>query len=549
MGANMDLAPLIGQLREDLAFRRIESGLQALEAHRSLLEALDPTQKNAAVLVGVVAQWVNIGFEGPELLKNLLARFPSPCRACLLLLDYVHLRMAEGLLAMKEEEFSQAARHFRFIQSIEDEIPDKEVLAISSFWMGRCLRKEGRYDDAISYTVRGRNLALGLGYEKMAAVMQVLESWLAFQKGKLREASMTLRDAERALSDTDDFVSRGNIQSAYGRIARRQGHYDRALEHFESSLLEYKRYDPQHINLARALVNTAFVKRLIALRAQTAIDQTLAHRRSGVVANGTHELPRAERSRIQQLRGEARAQLAEALDIYQRHNNHRGTGSVHMNYSYLHLDEGDLDHASDEAADAFRHGAEKHDVILMARARTLECMVENARLEEQIDEDLGHRAQLAHGFAHDAVEYARQTQNRRLLARALVWEGLTYCNSGSEDRQAARRCCDAAIALLRPGGPESGWEDLEALKTKLSHSGQVDMALQEWSKGLTHDKTFQQITEEFAHMLIPRVWEREGRKITRVATKLGISPKKVRRILHSASITIGSLEEAATRKK
>jgi hypothetical protein len=45
------------------------------------------------------------------------------------------------------------------------------------------------------------------------------------------------------------------------------------------------------------------------------------------------------------------------------------------------------------------------------------------------------------------------------------------------------------------------------------------------------DKTFQQITEEFAELVIPKVWEREGRKISRVAARLSISPKKVRRIL------------------
>jgi len=530
MGANIGQAPLIAQLREDLAFRRIGSGLEALETHRSLLAALDPIQENAAALVGIVAQWVDIGFAGPELLGDLLSRFPKQSRARLRLLDYVHLRMAEGLLAMREEEFDQATRHLQFVQSMEDEIPETVLLAVSSFWMGRCLRKEGRYDDALSYTVKGRDLALKLGYEKMAAVMQVMESWLAFQKGKLKEASAILREAERALSETDDFVSRGNIQSAYGRIARRQGRYDRALEYFENSLLEYKRYDPQHIHLARALVNTAYVKRLIALRTQN------AHRRSGAPGNGAVEQVRVERSQIQQLRVEALAQLSEALGIYERHHNHRGIGSVHINYSYLHLDEGDLDRASTEAAEAFRHGEEKHDSILMARARILQCMIENARLEEQIDEDPERRVHTAHDFAHDAVECAKQTQNRRLLARALVWEGLTHCNAGSQDRDAARRCCDAAIALLRPAGPLCGWEDLEALKTKLSHSGQVDAALREWSKGLTHDKTFQQITEEFANILIPRVWEREGRKISRVAVRLSISPKKVRRVLHAAGL-------------
>jgi DNA-binding NtrC family response regulator len=45
------------------------------------------------------------------------------------------------------------------------------------------------------------------------------------------------------------------------------------------------------------------------------------------------------------------------------------------------------------------------------------------------------------------------------------------------------------------------------------------------------DKTFRQISEEFAEIVIARVWEREGRKVSRVATRLSISPKKVRRIL------------------
>ena len=51
------------------------------------------------------------------------------------------------------------------------------------------------------------------------------------------------------------------------------------------------------------------------------------------------------------------------------------------------------------------------------------------------------------------------------------------------------------------------------------------------------NQSFQQVTEEFARIVIPKVWEREGRKISRVAAKLSISPKKVRRILHSAKVS------------
>jgi hypothetical protein len=33
-------------------------------------------------------------------------------------------------------------------------------------------------------------------------------------------------------------------------------------------------------------------------------------------------------------------------------------------------------------------------------------------------------------------------------------------------------------------------------------------------------------------LIVPKVWEREGRKVSRVATRLSMSPKKVRRILN-----------------
>jgi len=62
-------------------------------------------------------------------------------------------------------------------------------------------------------------------------------------------------------------------------------------------------------------------------------------------------------------------------------------------------------------------------------------------------------------------------------------------------------------------------------------AGSVDAKLREWSQGVTGDKTFQELEEEFAEFLIPKVWELEDRKVSRVADKLKVSPKKVRRVL------------------
>lgn len=64
----------------------------------------------------------------------------------------------------------------------------------------------------------------------------------------------------------------------------------------------------------------------------------------------------------------------------------------------------------------------------------------------------------------------------------------------------------------------------------------INDTLRGWSEGMIGDKTFQQVTEEFAEIVIPKVWQREGRKISRVAACLSISPKKVRRILLRAGL-------------
>ncbi len=530
---------LLRQVREDIAHRRLDSGMRCLDANRGLIASLAPSNKNAGVLLGYLAQWVDIGFEGPQLIKRLLPRFPKHSRASLSLLDYLHLRMAEGLVAMTEEDFDQAKRHFAFVESVEEEVRDREMLAISNFWIGRCLRSQGRYDDAISYTVRARELAQELGYAQMAAVMQVLESWLAFQKGKLQDAARILQEAESALSQTDDYVNRGNIQSAYGRIARREGRYERALAYFETAVQEYARRNPRHPNIARSLVNMASAERLMRLQLRKKMDAAAANRKaapareSATAGNLAHW-----RKQFEQLREKALEQLGRAGAIYRAQGNHRGMGAVHILCGFLGLDSGELDSAGTEAAEAFRLGESKADYLLMARARILQCMVENSKCDEQIEEASGANphAQLAHDFARDAVDFAKHTQNRRLLARAYVWQGITLANDFFDNVEAARQCCDSAAALLKPQGPDYIWDDLQELKARILRRGPVDNMLREWSQGLIGDKTFQQVTEDFAHIIIPKVWEREERKVSRVAVRLSISPKKVRRVLRAAGL-------------
>ena len=530
----------LSQLREDLAWRRIDSGLKCLTLHQALVESCDLGQRNAAALLGYLALWVDVGFPGRELLKDLVSRFSATSPEMLSLLEFAYLRMSDGLIAMSEEEYGKAIKCFETVLVLEEEISDKQMVSITSFWMGRCLRRQGRYHDALGFVAKARELALRLKYPKMAAVMRVLEGWIAFQEGQPEDAARILGEAREVLADTDDYLTLGNISSAYGRIARRQGNSGHALSKFEDAIEQYNKRDPHNRNLARSFVNIAFVKRLLALQLGNQIDTEAAKLRKK--RKGSHKSTTFTkvqvREQLTRLRGEAFEHLARAREIYDRYNDHRGKGNIHVTQGYLNLDGGELDRAAHEGAAAFSLGDEKKDSVLKARARMLQSAVECARLEEQIDEGSSRvpSSQRACEFAREALESAKHTQNRRLIAKAHIALGLALCLGFPDDLEAARQCAEGAESLLKPAQQDYVWKELQNLKAKLRGAGSINPTLREWSQGIVGNKSFQKVSDEFAAIVIPKVWRRDGCKVARVAAHLSISPKKVRRILRDQGL-------------
>ena len=251
-----------------------------------------------------------------------------------------------------------------------------------------------------------------------------------------------------------------------------------------------------------------------------------AVRPSAIAARADH------RRRLTQLRREAIEHLDAAREIYRQRLTHHGLGTVYLNAAYIHLDGGDFQRAEEESESAYKLADEKHDTILMCRARILQCMIENAKVEEDIGgADPGSHARRAFDFSQQAVELAKHTQHHHLLATAYLWQGLTQCNSFFDNTEAARESYDLARATCGATEADSIWQDLQALRAKIVRKGTVDPVLKAWSQGAVGEKSFRQISDEFAEIVIARVWEREGRKVSRVATRLSISPKKVRRIL------------------
>jgi len=532
----------VRRLSRALDLRHVSEGVAMLDDADGVWEKLTPSQSHATELLLLIAQWVDIGYRDHHLLDSLLARFPIECRRRLPLEDYIRLRMVEAFRALYAEEVDQAIETLDFVLRTEAVSADQPLIALAHFWKGRAHRKKGEYELALKEIVLAREQTQKSHQNAMfTAVIQIHESWLLFQRGLRKEALRLLTHAEATLERTDHYLARGNIESARGRIVRRSGEYAKALDHFDRAIAIYSEGNPNHRNLARALVNAAYVKRLLALQLRKRIDSRASKPnpvrgagRSGLATSSASNI----RARYQQLCGEAISQLQRAREIYSMHGHSVGLGAVIVNSGYLHLDGGDIDRAAQEAIEAYQIGHEKNDHILMARARILQTATENAKIEEQLGEDVDTALHANHAreFSDEALELAKHTQNRRLLAAAYIARGMTAANEFFQEWELAKKCASEATNLIGAGESDHLVDDLAALKSHIVQASGINDALRGWSEGLVGDKTFQQVTEEFAEIVIPKVWLREGRNITRVAVALSISPKKVRRILRNAGL-------------
>src|SRR5438270_1696306 len=365
---------LFQELRGSLQNRRSQAGIALLDQHKADFSAVTPQQCLGGVAVGCLAQWLDVGFDCEDLLLTLLERFHKNSRHTLAIADYIHLRLAEAVIAMRREDLPEALRHLDTALMVSEEIEESETIAMTSLWKARCLRKAGEYDQALEITQRGRDLARSTGLHYVAAVIQTLESWLLFQKSKTKDAVRILQEAETVLRNTDDFITLGNIQSTYGRIALREGRYDHAMQYFEASIDLFQRRESLDRYLARSLTNIAQAKRFLAMELHRSIEAKRERQLSaGPNRNQIDQHGKAgQLERMHELLRSAQADLAQADAIYTRAGNHHGAGNVDVNLAQIYLDLGHLDQGEERANEAFELGATKADHLLMCRARIVQ---------------------------------------------------------------------------------------------------------------------------------------------------------------------------------
>lgn len=258
-------AELLEQLNDAIEERRLAEGitlLDRLDCRRTAMSAL--AEKQAPFLL-CLAQWVDLGYESPQLVDDLLQQLSPDGRARMPVRDFLMIRMAEAFTAMAHENTDRAVDLLNFVLGAERELGSEHLSVLAHFWKGRAHRKKGEYQRAFEDILAARQLAQHLGLKKLAAAIQIQEAWLAFQRAEPKEAWALLNQAEEQLITTDDDISLGNICSARGRIVRRTGEYAESLAHYERAIAIYQRRHPDHRNFARTLVNAAYVKRLLAL--------------------------------------------------------------------------------------------------------------------------------------------------------------------------------------------------------------------------------------------------------------------------------------------
>jgi tetratricopeptide (TPR) repeat protein len=510
---------LVSDLDTALFERNIASGFRLLDEAFPKIGV--PRHTMSIALLLCVAQWIDLGYRDLTFLETLAGwRSPDDLKS-LTLLDYLRLRMVKSYQTLATERLEEAIEGLDMVLKTGKDVLGDYLVFLANFWKGRAHRKLGDYAQAAKNIAAARAAAERAGGARLVAVTKIHESWLAFQDGKRQHAFDLLREAESELLETGHSLSLGNIESARGRFVRRSGDYAGALRHFEAAMRLYQVGCPDHPNMARALVNAAYAKRLMALELRPRDSQA-----SGAVHAKSLRMSR-----------EALSLLEEAGRIYGLHQHQTGSGSVLVNAAHIHLECGDIDQAATEVQRAYDLAEAKGDQILMARAKGVQAAVELARSEEQLGDEpnIGQHAHAAVDNAETAIALAHQTQNKRLLCEAFITRGLVAASDFFQDWEMAKEYVAKAATLLTHDDRDHLYKQLGWLKAKMAGATHVDATLRAWCDGHVGDKTFQQVQEEFAELVIPKIWMRSGKNISLVAKNLSISPKKVRRILRSTN--------------
>jgi tetratricopeptide (TPR) repeat protein len=521
---------LAARLENALVQREVRAAFALFDSAFKENSSLSPAKPSDFDLLVLLAQCVDLGYRSVDFFSEQLVAFETHDPSKLTAGEYFRLKLAQAFRMIATRRAAEAHEQLSALIEIGLPLLTPPLRFLAHFLNGRALRQVGDFQSALEEIHHARAEASAMQAEKLSAVVKIHESWLVFHKGERRFAFDLLDQAEEILRPTEHALSLGNIEAARGRFIRHSGQYAKALIHFERAIEIYGPSYASHPNLARALVNAAYIKRLMTLETNPG---------PGVRTTA------ASHARTLRTAQEAMQLLERAEKIYALHQHQAGAGSVLINRAHIKLETGDIQSAIETAEAACHLAAEKQDAPLLVRARILQAYTQMACSDEEIDEPLTpfSPAQRALELAHDAVSLAVGGQHRQLLAAAYITRGLASADPSIADWSGALSDAEKAQELLDRNDHDHLIRELNRLRRKIAQSQGTAVTLQRWLDGDFKGKTFQQVEEEFAQLVIPRVWNKLNRSVARVAKELSVSPKKVRRALENSRDASLALED------
>jgi tetratricopeptide (TPR) repeat protein len=435
------------------------------------------------------------------------------------LCDLALFQTADALLKFHLEDYEGAQTLLEQVKHDADRGNCTEMMTVSRYYLGRVLWKRVKYREALEYISDAKRRDLEANNQARAAAIELVEAWLLFETGEIEQSKSVLSNARARLENltkpiaganrTDHLIELGNILSFQGRLHREAGEYDKALDLFAEAISVYAKHDPGHRNVARAHFNAGFVYRLLA--------RSCSYRKPKKA-----ELPQIC-EQLEQLRFKAFTELKIAQEIYELDpkRNARGLGKIHNVRALLFFDSGQYTKAEEEARKAFGYGQSKNDKMVMADARIIQSTL-------VLDGSKGfYDAQLALELAKEAIDYAEDTGNRRLLARAIIRKGLALLEPPNVDRLAAHRCWEEAQDRLIREDRDYLRDSLAVLEQALRKYKQMDQTIMRVSAANIRGRSLTEIHEEVDEKVIQFVYQSCGDNIQKTARTLQMHPRKV----------------------
>lgn len=430
---------VVQEIEEAFVSRRIRYAGNILNEWLDVMPTLRLPQKNAAAMVDYFAwaMYLDPGFV--PVVETLICRFKENIpRGSMPLLDLVHLNIAEGIVKLRLEQYSEAISHFEQAIYYADGSQHHNLMIVARYYLARGYLKSASYDKALTCVQSSREFAQQAGPIERVAMIESLEGLIRLLRGNTEKAERLFERAEAGLKgrEEDHLIEYGNLCLFRFRIARRRGDYIEAEKKLRQGITYYERHDPHHRNIARACTHLAVVYRLKA-------KQLESEKRSPEIVK-----------KIGQNQNEALEFLKKAEEIYNMdpRRSQQGLSKVHITRASVLRDMWSLRDARQEVDEAFRLGQQKNDNLVMARARIVQCKIAlqdgqyNLRTLELVEE---------------AVRYSKATEYPRLQARALICQGMARLRV-LDDVLGAEKCRSDADSLL------SGYNDRDYMRDELN---------------------------------------------------------------------------------